>query len=66
MQDIFEVIARVLVEIVVELLLKGPGYLIVKSFRSETDADPDGCLVFVVGILFWCVVITGLSLAFEV
>lgn len=51
-----EEIAR---EIIGEFLIKGPGYLIVKLFGGS-EADPDGCLVFIVGVAFWCAIFFGL------
>lgn len=63
MQELFEVLLRIIGEVVFEILLKGPGYLILKLFRpglvSDSDSafdGPDGCLVPVVGIVFWSVV----------
>lgn len=40
-------------EIVIELLIRGPGYLILRLFGSHSQTEPDGCLVFIVGCLFW-------------
>lgn len=57
MDDIFEAILRGLFEIVIEVLIKGPGYLILRLMGSRSGADPDGCLVFVVGCLFWMMLI---------
>ena len=47
-------IVQIFVEIVVEILVKGPGYLLVKLFKA--NAGPDGLIVFLVGILFWMVI----------
>lgn len=63
MHDLFEAFVRLILEPVVELLIKGPGYLIVRFYRSMQDSagpvphdDPDGCVVLVAGILFWSAV----------
>ncbi len=60
MEDIVEAIFRGLFEIVVEVLIRGPGYLILKLFGSRSQVDPDGCLVFIIGCLFWVMVVGGL------
>lgn len=53
--DLLEVVGRfifrILNEALVEFLCKGTGYLICKPFKS--DVDPDGFLVFAVGLIFW-------------
>lgn len=46
-----EVVGHVLVEVVLELLIKGPGFLIVRVFRP--NADPDGAWSIVAGLIFW-------------
>lgn len=56
MEDLVEAILRGIFEIVIEVLIKGPGYLILKLFGSRSQTDPDGCLVFAVGCLFWLIV----------
>ena len=44
-------------ELILELLVKGPGYIIVKRFSAQKDdIDPDGVLVLFAGCLFWCLV----------
>ena len=56
--EVVGIVARVtvqlFVEIVFEILIKGPGYLLVKLFKA--NVDPDGFIVFLVGILFWLVI----------
>ena len=47
----------IICEIIVELLIKGPGYLIVRIWHSNKEADPDGCLVTLIGLAFWGVII---------
>lgn len=42
-------------QLVVDFLLRGPGYLLVKLFRgADTEPpDPESFLVAVIGLLFW-------------
>jgi hypothetical protein len=56
MQEIAEAILRVVGELVIEVIIKGPGYLIVRISRPKDKTDPDGCLVTLVGLAFWCAV----------
>ena len=46
-------LARAFLEIFVELLVKGPGYVICRAF--DEDVDPDGIRVVIFGALFWAV-----------
>ena len=59
---LFKVIARFLgyifLELIFELLLKGPGYFICKQL-TKNDSNPDGVIVVFIGFLFW--VVLGLS-----
>ena len=59
MDDLFEALIR----LVLEILLKGPGYLILKLIRLSLVSDndnpidgPDGCTVVLTGIAFWTVI----------
>ncbi len=61
MEDIVEAIFRGLFEIVVEVLIRGPGYLILKLFGSRSQVEPDGCLVFFIGCLVCGMVVGGLG-----
>ena len=58
-EGIFRVVGRfigqIFIEIVFELLIKGPGYFISKVFTKH-DPNPDGFVVVITGILFWVVV----------
>lgn len=58
-EGIFKILARfmgqIFIEIIFELLLKGPGYFISKQF-TKRDPDPDGFIVIITGIIFWVVV----------
>ena len=50
-------IAEIFMQIVFELLIKGPGYLILRYvlLKNDDDIDPDGVLVIFIGITFWAV-----------
>ena len=58
-EGIFKVLGRFLgylfLEIIFELLVKGPGYFIAKIF-TKNPPDLDGFIVIVVGILFWSII----------
>lgn len=41
-------------EILFELAIKVPGFLILRCFRPKSD--PDGCLVVLLGLMFWLLV----------
>ena len=45
-------VASVVMDFVVEILIKAPGYFIVRSVAKNAP-DPDGAAVFIAGILFW-------------
>lgn len=46
-------LGHIVLEGVLEVLVRGPGYLICRIFKK--DVDPEGGLVACVGILFWIV-----------
>lgn len=62
MEDIFEVVFKgififlghILIEVVFELMLKGPGYLIVRMYTPKQKVNFDGAAVIIWGVLFWC------------
>ena len=58
---ILRLIAHTAGEIVLEFLIRGPGYLICRAFGHRVD--PDGAASTLVGILFWAVVALVGSLA---
>ncbi len=39
--------------VIVELLIRGPGWLVVRLFRRSSEIDFDGYLVFFTGLGFW-------------
>jgi hypothetical protein len=56
-------IVNVVAEVVIELLVKGIGYLICKPFKK--NIDPDGGMVIFVGLAFWLFVILGGYFAYD-
>lgn len=69
MQDLFEFLIRFVAELVGELLIKGPGHLIIRIFRPDLATDSgsefggaDGCLVVSVGLAFWAIVVGAIWL----
>ena len=52
MDDVLKAIAEVLFEIV----WRGPGYLVLRAFRSKEHIKFEGCLVLAVGLAFWLAV----------
>lgn len=54
---VIQFIVQVFIEIVVELLLKGPGYMICRLFSKRVE--PDGLIVLIVGLAAWLVVGAG-------
>lgn len=54
---VFRFVGHVLLDVVAEVIVRGPGYLICRLFSK--DVDPDGMRVAVVSILFWVALGTG-------
>lgn len=54
---VFRFVGQVLIDVVAEVIVKGPGYLICRLFSK--NVDPDGMRVAVVGILFWITLATA-------
>ena len=72
MHDLFEFLIRFVAELVGELLIKGPEYLIIRFFRPDLVTDSgsgiggaDGCLVGAVGLAFWTIVFGAIWLCFR-
>lgn len=59
MEELLLLLARVFFELIFECLLKLPGYAIIRfcEGRETANSDPDGCLVLLLGLLFWGVVL---------
>jgi|GraSoi2013_100cm_1033763.scaffolds.fasta_scaffold496267_2 hypothetical protein len=62
---ILRVIGQFVLELVLEILIKGPGYVIVRALRRRKDIDPEGAVVILVGILFWVVLVVGGYVAYR-
>jgi len=53
MNEIFEFVFRVVAELILELMFRGPGYLILRLCGVTPAGDPQGCLAIVCGGVFW-------------
>lgn len=55
---VVRIIAEVFVNVVLEVFIKGPGYLILKRvlLKNREEVDPDSVWVFLVGALFWLII----------
>lgn len=49
-------IFELFLQIFAEVLLKGPGYLILRWLKPNEKHDPDGCFAFILGVSFWSIV----------
>ena len=51
----WRLVIEIFVQIILELLIKGPGYLILRYVFLKDDAniDEDEALVLFLGVLFW-------------
>jgi hypothetical protein len=49
-----EIVGHVLLEVVVEIVIKGPGFLIARQFKP--GIDPDGKWSILCGLVFWLLV----------
>jgi hypothetical protein len=58
--EILGEILKALLEPVAELVICGPGYLLVKWIRPDLKTEPEGCLSWLCGILFWAVVVLAI------
>ncbi len=57
LEGLIKIVFRFFIEFVVEILIKGLGYLICRPFNK--NVDPDGLLVTVVGLLVWTSLVGG-------
>ncbi|QSX40484.1 hypothetical protein [Shewanella cyperi] len=60
---VFRILGHFLIEIVLEVLIKGLGYLICRPFSKSIS--PDGILVIVVGLLAWAAIGVGILITFS-
>ncbi len=51
---LFRFVAHIVFEVLVEILIRGPGYVICGMISRSVD--PGGVMVILVGLLFWTVV----------
>jgi len=56
-------IAQFFLEIILEIVIRGPGYLICRLFRK--GIDPDSGWVAVAGIVFWVTLVFGSIFCFR-
>ena len=47
-------IGQIFIELILELLIKGPGYLITKFFSKTNEKEPTENKTIIIGLLFWC------------
>lgn len=59
------VIVQIFIELILELLIKGPGYLIMKFFSNINKNEPTENKLIIVGILFWCFIGGSAYLVFK-
>ncbi len=60
-----EIIGRIFMELILEILIKGPGYLIVKIFTKK-NINPDSFLVIVIGLIVWVIFGYGVFLVYSI
>lgn len=58
-------IGQIFMELILELLIKGPGYLIIKLFSKNKQKEPTENKLIVVGLLFWCFIGGGAYMVFK-
>jgi hypothetical protein len=54
---VLRAIGNIVLEVVLEILIRGPGYLICRIFKK--DINPEGGWVIVAGLAFWIFVAVG-------
>ncbi len=60
---LFRLLGNFLAEVVLELFVKGLGYLVCRCFSKSVD--PDGFVVTIVGVLAWCFIGCGIYFGYE-
>jgi hypothetical protein len=63
--SVVRLIAEVFVLVVIEVMIKRPGYLICRMFWRADEVDPKDFKVLVVGLLFWLAIIAGGDAAYR-
>ena len=56
-------IAFLLFNVVVELIIQGPGYLILWIFKNESEPDEGACVI--AGLAFWAAVFVVVALLYR-
>ena len=51
------VVSHIVVEVVLEILIRGPGYLICRTLRK--GIDPESGWVALAGVMFWMLMAIG-------
>jgi len=60
-------IGQFFLEVILEIFIKGPGYLIVKLLSfSKKKTDPDSFLAIIAGLLFWVIIGYGAFLVYSI
>ena len=54
--DAMNELVELALSLLIEFVIKLPGYLIVRCFRRPGTFDPDGLLVVILGTFFWIVI----------
>jgi hypothetical protein len=57
--EILEGVVRFVLELLLRIAVLGPGHLILRTFRRETDPVHDDVLAACCGVAFWTVVGLG-------
>lgn len=58
-------IVHIFIELILELLIKGPGYLIIKLFSKNNGEEPTENKLIIVGLIFWCSIGSAIFLVFK-
>lgn len=58
-------IGQIFIELILELLIKGPSYLIIKFFSKNNEKEPTENKLIIIGLLFWCFVGSCAYLVFK-
>ena len=59
------VIAQIFIELILEIIVKGPGYLIIKFFSKTNAKEPTENRTIIIGLLFWCFIGVSTYLVFK-
>jgi len=56
--EVLEWLLKGIAQLLIETMIQGTGWLILRPFYQPEEIKPDGCLVTVTGLLFWILVVT--------